>query len=172
MESGGKKIGGMFILISIILTFIFPMEVTTDTKQDFEEYSIFDQVGIENYVDMIPIYIQKDVIEYRENNNLKFMDGLKNGYLVIASFYRDTIISIVCDYISGFDGKGIFSGIIWAIIGLVYVPIKCIILGLIGVCISIFQLLTQTASLTYYIGYILTLLASISIFGAISSKRD
>ena len=62
MESGGKKIGGMFILISIILTFIFPMEVTTDTKQDFEEYSIFDQVGIENYVDVIPIYIKRTLL--------------------------------------------------------------------------------------------------------------
>lgn len=101
-----KTICGILVIVGIIASLIVPIEATTETKKSLMEPSIFDVIGVENEIDAIPVAIEYGVLKYNENNDLQFMDGLKNGVLIGMGYYRDVLINSICDYISGFKNKG------------------------------------------------------------------
>ena len=162
-----KTICGILVIIGIIASLVVPIEATTETKESLMEPSIFDVIGVENEIDAIPVAIEYGVLKYNENNNLQFMDGLKNGVLIGMGYYRDVLINSVCDYISGFKDKGTIGKIIWAVFGLL-VFIKQIFFCFIGIFMKGFSLLTQKANTSYYVGYILGILIFLGIHSQIA----
>ena len=120
----------ILMIIAAISTFFLQFETTTSKKISLEEKGIGDYIEIsmlKTDFDRIAYAIGNLENKYHENNNLSFVDGLKNGFLVIASYSRDLIVGTICGYISGFYDKGFIMKTIWAIFGLFIEPIKNII---------------------------------------------
>ncbi|WP_053956831.1 hypothetical protein [Inediibacterium massiliense] len=161
-----KKILGLFVIIAVISTFFIQFETTSNKKINLEKEGIGDLIElsmIETDFDVIAYLVGNQDNKYHENNNLSFIDGLKNGFLVVASYFRDAIVGTICGYLSGFYGKGVIMKIVWAIFGVPIELIKNVITSFIGTIILMFQLLTQKGSFMYYIGYVLSLIIAAAI---------
>lgn len=170
-----KPVSIFLVIIGIICTFFMNFETTSSRKADLEEKDIFDLIEvnmIENNYDAIAWAVSNLPNKYNTNNDLSFLDGVKNGFLAPASYARDVLAGTVCDYLSGFEKKGFIMKIIWAVFGLVFEILKNLLFSLFGTIIFCFKLLFQKGSLFYYIGYIISLLISTSIVvNAISDEN-
>lgn len=106
-------------------------------------------------------------LDYTRNTvvteNLTFVDGLKNGAILLGRILGNYFKSSFEDYISGFDGKNILSGLAWGIFGILIVLIKNMFLSLIVFLVYFFSLITIKGHITYYIGYLLSILLIIGI---------
>ena len=91
--------------------------------------------------------------DIRVVEKLTFLDGLKNGLSVFGQSIGNMVVDGFLEYIRGFD-YGLLGNIAWAILGLFWVIIKQFIIVipryLVSLCVTFFQ----SASIGYYIGYI------------------
>jgi len=168
-----KKLSIILVIIAVICTFFIQFETTSSKKADLEEKGIGDYIEasmVETDFDAISFLIGQQDNRYHENNNLSFIDGLKNGALVIASYCRDVIVGIICDYLSGFYDKGIIMKIVWGFFGLFIVSFITIITSFFGTIMLAFDLLTQKGSIVYHIGYLISLSFSALIVMQIPSE--
>lgn len=162
-----KKLFIVLCFVLVISSLFLQVETTSSKKAKLESIGIGDYLEISkasNDIELIP-YLARNLDKvgydkYSENNDLSFIEGLKNGYLVIASFFSEVIIGGICGYISGFYDKGIIMKIVWGFLGLIIIPIKIIFTSFFKTCILAFDLLIQKASITYYIGYIISLVTT------------
>lgn len=168
-----------FVIIAIITTFFFHIETTTEKKMKLESVGLGDYLSIgtskNNFDTMAYVLKNADKVGYEkfhENNELSLFDGIKNGYMVVASFFRDFVVGGFLGYLSGFHDKGIFMKIIWFFWGIVYIPIKAFILSIFGGFKLAFNLLTQKAGLTYYLGYIISLFFFIVLSRGFKSETN
>lgn len=169
-----KKLSVIIVILAAISSFFINFETTTNRKADLEEQGITDLIElsmIENDFDMISYVVGNMPNKYNENNDLSFFDGIKNGSIVIASYARDVIVSFICDYISGFYNKGIIMKLIWLVFGFFIEIIKNAFLCMFGTVVLVFKLLFQKGSVSYYLGYIITLLMSMGILGNALSEE-
>ena len=92
--------------------------------------------------------------DIRVVEELTFLDGLKNGLAVFGQSIGNIVVDGFLEYIHGFD-YGLLGNVAWAILGLFWVVIKQLIIVipryLVSLCVTFFQ----TASIGYYIGYII-----------------
>lgn len=174
-----KKLFTLIIIILIICSIFLQIETTTDKKSTLESYGIGDYISISNInndIDAIPYIVENlDKIgqeKYHENNSLNFMDGVKNGFLIIGSYFRDVVVGSICGYLSGFYNNGIIVKVIWAILGLIIIPIKLVIISLFSTVKLAFSLLTQRAAISYYIGYVLSLIILVSILSGLNRNSN
>lgn len=167
-----KKISVIIVILAAIASFFINFETTTSRKAELEDKGLTDLIelkliekNMKSDFDIIPYLVSNMPDKYNENNDLSFTDGIKNGSIVIASYARDVVVGFLCDYISGFYDKGIIMKIIWGVFGLFIEIIKNAFLCVFGTIALIFKLLFQKGSISYYIGYIISLLVSLSILG-------
>lgn len=173
-----KQISVIIVIIAAISSFFINFETTSNRKAELEEKGLADLIelkvlekNMKNDFDIIPYLISNMPDKYNENNDLSFWDGIKNGSIVIASYARDVIVGFLCDYISGFYDKGIVMKIIWAFFGLFIEIIKNAFLCIFGTIVLVFKLLFQAGSISYYLGYIISLLVSLSILGKAAEEN-
>ena len=92
--------------------------------------------------------------DIRVVEELTFLDGLKNGLAVFGQSIGNIVVDGFLEYIHGFD-YGLLGNVAWAILGLFWVVIKQLIIVipryLVSLCVTFFQ----SASIGYYIGYII-----------------
>lgn len=168
-----KKASILLVIIAVICTFFIQFETTSSKKASLEEEGIGDYIEasmVETDFDVLSFVIGHQDNRYHENNNLSFIDGLKNGALVMASYCRDVIVGIICDYLSGFYDKGIIMKIVWGFFGLFIVTFISLITSFLGTIMLAFDLLTQKGSILYHIGYLISLCISVSIVMQIPSE--
>lgn len=161
-----RKVSIILVIIAVICTFFFNFETTSSRKADLMEEDIFDTIEMsmvgDNFLDVIAWVAANREDQYNTNNDLSFWDGVKNGILAPASYARDVIVGTICDYLSGFEGKGSGGKIVWAIFGLIFEVLKNALFSIFGSIIFVFKLLLQKGSILYYVGYIISTLTSIS----------
>lgn len=159
-----RKVSIILVVIAAICTFFIKFETTSNRKADLEEKGITDYIEyamVENDYDLIA-WLVSNMNQYNTNNDLSLFDGIKNGILAPASYARDVIVGTVCDYLSGFEGKGFLMKIIWAVFGLFFEILKNALFSIFGTIVFVFKLLLQKGSLMYYVGYVVSTLISLS----------
>lgn len=171
-----RKGSFIIIIIAIITSFVFKIEATTARKAKLEQFGVGDYISASFSMksDLNGIeYVLKNLEKFEEgfineNNELSILDGLKNGYLVVANFLRDLILGIILGYLGGFQDKGFFMKIIWFFWGIVYIPIKTLISSILSGGKLALDLLFQKASIGYYLGYLISLLLSSALAAGMS----
>ncbi|NBH78851.1 hypothetical protein D3Z52_11835 [Clostridiaceae bacterium] len=87
-------------------------------------------------------------------DSLTFVNGLINGLVVFGRCIGDIFVNGFFEYVRGFD-FGLIGNILWAVLGLLWLPIKHIIIGIVRYLVSLIVTFFQDASFRYYLGYII-----------------
>lgn len=94
------------------------------------------------------------ITDVQVDNDLTFLDGLKNGIVVFGRSVGEIFVDGFFDYIGGFD-YGLLGNILRGFLGLIWVILKEFILFIPRYIVSLIVTLIQQASISYYIGYVI-----------------
>lgn len=94
------------------------------------------------------------VTDVEVTDHMGFLDGLKNGLVVFGRSAGMIFTDGFFSYIGGFD-HGLIGNILWAVLGLFWVFIKQFLLFFVRYLVSLFVTFFQSASILYYVGYII-----------------
>lgn len=155
-----------FLIVLIIASFFIKLDATEDKKRELLEPGILDyislsQVNEKNKVEMVKVMYDYKLDKYKVKEDLGVLSGIKNGVFSVVGFFRDFFVGFVLDYIAGFYDKGLIGKAIWLILGLFLSVILNLIGAFFGMFALAFGLLTQPASMGYYISLV------VSFFGTL-----
>lgn len=132
-----SNVCAVLLLGIIILSYLFHIAGTAEFAR--EGISIFG----------VPLKLT----DIRIVEELNFVEGVKNGLSVFGQSIGNMFVDGFLEYIHGFD-NGFIWNIVWAILGLFWVIFKQLIVVIPRYLVSLFVTFFQTASIGYYIGYI------------------
>jgi len=153
LKKRGKvdTITGLILLCCIIAAFF----VKISAKSDFSDKSV-QVLGQEL---LIP--------RHQTVQDLGIVDGLKNGILVLGETVIVCVAEGITVFLEGFRYH-LIGNIVWLLLGWIWVIVKCIIVAVGRYFVTAFYVGMQSASLGYYLSYIISLLFPWAI-SAISS---
>lgn len=133
-----SSVSAIIILIIVIASYFFHLSGTYDFMEK----------------DIVLFGTSMKVMDIEIIDEFTFLDGMKNGLVVFGRCFGDIFVNGFWDYIEGFS-YGLIGNIIWAFLGLFWIIIKQILIVIPKYLISLFVTFFQSASISYYIGYVI-----------------
>ena len=133
-----SSISSMIILFIVIGSYFFQLSGTASFMD--KEVTVFD--------------VSLKVMDIQIVDDFTFIDGLKNGLVVFGRCIGDMFVNGFWDFINGFS-YGWIGNILWFFLGFFWIVIKQVFIAIPKYLVSVGATFFQSASISYYIGYII-----------------